>query len=62
MGGDIDLRVIQKFLGRVQVGTTEGYTHVVLEHLSEASAMIDRMWKRKLLSAGKDLKQDHSPC
>lgn len=56
MGGNINLRVIQKFLGHAQVGTTEWYTHVALEHFSEASAMIDRMGKRKLLSTGKDSK------
>ena len=43
MGGNINLRVIQKFLGHAQVGTTEWYTHVALGHFSEASAMIDRM-------------------
>jgi len=56
MGGNINLRIIQKFLGHAQVGTTEWYTHVALEHFSEASAMIDRMGKRILLSTGKDSK------
>ena len=50
MGGNINLRVIRKFLGHAQVGTTEWYTHVALGHFSEASAMIEKMGNGSLLS------------
>jgi integrase len=60
MGGNINLRIIQKFLGHAQVGTTEWYTHVALDHFSEASAMIDRMGNTKLLSTDNRRNQDDS--
>ncbi|MCX7858442.1 MAG: tyrosine-type recombinase/integrase, partial [Deltaproteobacteria bacterium] len=37
---DINLRIIQQYLGHRQVQTTEFYTHVGIEHLKEASNKI----------------------
>lgn len=45
MGGNINLRTIQGFLGHADVKTTEWYTHVLAGHLESASGMITELLK-----------------
>jgi integrase len=45
MGEDVNLRLIQNYLGHSKVSTTEFYTHVAAEHLRGAASMIDRKLK-----------------
>jgi len=40
LGSGINLRTIQKMLGHADIGTTEWYTHVALDHLGEAGKAI----------------------
>jgi len=36
-GHNINLRTIQQYLGHMQIETTEIYTHIAIQHLSDAS-------------------------
>lgn len=45
MGEDVNLRLIQNYLGHSKVSTTEFYTHVAAEHMRGAAKMIDRKLK-----------------
>jgi len=42
MGEDVNMRLIQNYLGHTKVSTTEFYTHVATEHLRGAAAVVDR--------------------
>jgi integrase len=45
MGEDVNMRLIQNYLGHSKVSTTEFYTHVATEHLRGAAAVVDRNLK-----------------
>ena len=45
MGEDVNLRLIQNYLGHTKVSTTEFYTHVAAEHLRRAADIVDRNLK-----------------
>jgi integrase len=50
MGKNINMRVIQGYMGHSKIGTTEFYTHVAVENLREAENAIMSAYK-KVLSA-----------
>jgi site-specific recombinase XerD len=46
MGAGINLRTVQAMLGHADIGTTEFYTHVAMEHLRGAESVIEAGIKR----------------
>lgn len=52
MGDGTNLRTVQAMLGHADIGTTEFYTHVSLDHLRDAGKKIEAGMKKRRLSTG----------
>lgn len=53
MGKNVNLRVIQGYLGHSKVGTTEFYTHLAVDNLREAEKTIMKEYRRVRSAKGK---------
>lgn len=53
MGKNINMRVIQGYMGHSKIGTTEFYTHVAVENLREAENAIMTAYKKVISAKGK---------